>query len=85
MNTRFADRRLRIFNTLPEIWEELRNFHTTKTAAGTVKIVDRDDDLIANLRYLCASVRHAITEQEVFSYEEDEFEEEQTRNSITGY
>ena len=37
MNTRFADRRLRVFNTLPEVWEELRNFHTTKTAEGKTK------------------------------------------------
>ena len=86
MNARFADRRLRIFNTLPEIWEELRNFHTTKTANGAVKIVDRDDDLIATLRYICAMVRWAVKESDVISYDdEDEFEEDLVANSYTGY
>lgn len=85
MNTRFADRRLRIFNTLPEIWEELRNFHTTKNSQGTVKIVDRDDDLIATLRGICAMIRHAEKESDVIYEEDEEWEEEQTRDRVTGY
>jgi phage terminase large subunit-like protein len=85
MNSRFADRRLRVFNTLPEIWEELRNFHTTKTAEGKAKIVDRDDDLIATLRYGCAMIRHAITESDVLDYEEDDFDEDYQSDSVTGY
>lgn len=85
MNARFTDRRLRIFNTLPEIWEELRNYHTTKTNDGKVKIVDRDDDLIAVLRYLTAMIRHAITEDDVTDYEFDDYYEEEQRSEVTGY
>ena len=86
MNSRFADRRLRVFNTMPEIWEELRNYHTVKTADGKAKIVDRDDDLIAAIRYVCAMIRHAEKELDVFSYaDEDEWNEQQNVNAITGY
>ena len=86
INARFADRRLRIFNTLPEIWEELRNYHTTKTQTGTVKIVDRDDDLIAVLRYLTAMIRHAVKESDIIDNEGyDEWEEIDSRDSMTGY
>ena len=85
MNSRFADRRLRVFNTLPEIWEELRNFHTTKTAEGKAKIVDRDDDLIATIRYGCAMIRHAITENEAIGEDDWDFEEELQSDSVTGY
>ncbi len=86
MNARFADRKLRIFNTLPEVWEEIRNFHTVKTADGKAKIVDREDDLISAIRYLMMMIRFAETEQEVYSYEEeDEWEELVTRCPVTGY
>jgi len=85
MNSRFADRRLRIFNTLPEVWEEIKNFHTVKTSDGKAKIVDRDDDLIATIRGICAMKRHAIKEEDT---EEDYFEDEwetQNRDNVTGY
>ena len=86
MNARFADRRLRVFNTLPEIWEELRNFHTTKTAEGKSKIVDRDDDLIAVIRYICAMIRHAVKESDVNDDEEyDEWDDSNESHSATGY
>ena len=86
MNSRFADRRLRVFNTIPEVWEELRNYHTTKTADGKAKIVDRDDDLIAAIRYACAMIRHAVLETDVMQWNEDEWEDEtKTVNAITGY
>lgn len=86
MNARFADRRLRIFSTLPEVWEELRNYHTAKTQTGTVKIVDRDDDLIAAIRYALMMKRHAVKESEVMEWEEEEFEESYSgRCSNTGY
>jgi len=87
MNTRFADRRLRIFNTLPEVWEELKNFHTVKTSDGKAKIVDRDDDLIATLRGICTMVRFAVIESDVMAYEEDDEWEEETagRSQYTGY
>jgi len=86
MNSRFADRRLRIFNTLPEIWEELRNFHTTKTQTGTVKIVDRDDDLIATIRGICTMIRFAETESDIEDYAFDEYgQEEGNSMSVTGY
>lgn len=85
INSRFADRRLRIFNTLPEIWEELRNFHTIKTADGKAKIVDRDDDLIAVIRYICAMIRHAVKESDIedYAFEEDDFDYAQ--DGTTGY
>jgi len=64
----------------------LRNYHTTKTAQGTVRVVDRDDDLIATIRYICAMVRWAVKESEVISYDdEEEFEEELIANGTTGY
>ena len=86
MNARFADRRLRIFNTLPEIWDEIRNYHTTKTTEGSVKIVYRDDDLISAIRYCLMMLRHAITEDDVIELDDgDYWEEEQTHNRITGY
>lgn len=85
MNTRFADRRLRIFNTLPEIWEELRNFHTTKTATGSVKVVDRDDDLIATLRGLCTMIRHAVKETDLEDYEYIDDDFDMQLDSTTGY
>jgi len=87
MNTRFADRRLRIFNTLPEIWEELRNFHTVRTPDGKAKIVDRDDDLISAVRYGVMMIRHAVLESDVIdSEDDDEWEEVQTgRSQYTGY
>jgi len=85
MNSRFADRRLRIFNTLPEVWEELRNFHTTKTAEGKAKIVDRDDDLIAVIRYICAMVRHAVKESDIEDYEYEEDLDYGPQDSVTGY
>lgn len=86
MNARFADRRLRIYNTLPEVWEELRNFHMTTTQSGQAKIVDRDDDLIAAIRYVCAMIRHAVKESDVQDFEEEEFEESYSgRNQVSGY
>ena len=86
MNARFADRRLRIFNTLPEIWEELRNYHTAKTQTGTVKIVDRDDDLIASIRYGLMMKRHAVKESDIAEWEEeiDDYDD-YSRNGTTGY
>jgi len=87
INSRLADRRLRIFKTLPEIWEEIRNFHTTKTNTGTVKVVDRDDDLIATIRGICAMVRHAVKERDISEYDEEDFEDydDHSRNGTTGY
>ena len=71
---------------MPEIWEELRNYHTTKTSDGKAKIVDRDDDLIASTRYCLMMLRHAEKESDVISYEEtDEWVDEPTRDSCTGY
>jgi len=86
MNSRFADRRLRVFNTLPEVWEELRNFHTTKTAEGKAKIVDRDDDLIASIRYSVSMIRHAITENDALEDDERyEYMDDSHSESVTGY
>jgi hypothetical protein len=87
MNTRFADRRLRIYNTLPEVWEELRNFHMKSTTDGKSKIVDRDDDLIAAIRYACAMIRHAVKEKEVYDWQEEEEWEDSLngRDTCTGY
>ncbi len=85
MNSRFADRRLQVFNTLPEVWEELRNFHTKKTAEGKSKIVDRDDDLIAAIRYGLAMIRHAVTEGDVSELEEYDESSSTQSESITGY
>jgi len=88
MNARFADRRLRIFNTLPEIWEEIRNYHTITTSDGKAKIIDRDDDLISALRYACMMVRHAEKESDVNLWmDEDEWEDDNSygRSTVTGY
>jgi phage terminase large subunit-like protein len=87
MNARFADRRLRIFNTLPEIWDEIRNYHTKKTADGSAKIVDRDDDLIAAIRYCLMMLRHGISEDEVddYEYQEDSYQDDFDRSAVTGY
>ena len=85
MNARFTDRRLRIFNTLPEVWEELRNFHTIKTAEGKAKIVDRDDDLISAIRYGVMMIRHAVKESDTEEYFEDEYYDSGPQDSVTGY
>jgi len=86
MNARFADRRLRIFNTLPEVFEEIRNYHTVKTADGNAKIVDRDDDLISSIRYGIIMIRHAIKEADIEDYAyDDEDSWDDFTDSSTGY
>jgi len=85
MNARFSDRRLRVFNTLPEIWEELRNYHTTKTQTGTVKIVDRDDDLIATIRYNLMMLRHAVNENDIDDHSFEDYDDDIIPAGTTGY
>jgi hypothetical protein len=58
----------------------------TTNSDGKAKIVDRDDDLIAAIRYCVAMIRHAIKESEFVDYDEEEFEETyQGRNAVSGY
>jgi phage terminase large subunit-like protein len=84
MNARFADRRLRIYNTLTDVWEEIRNYHMITTAAGQPKIVDRDEDLIQAIRYLLMMLRHFVKEEDL---DDEDWEDEQdyTRSTVTGY
>ncbi len=87
MNARFADRRLRVYNTLPDVWEEIRNYHMITTAQGQPKIVDRDDDLISAIRYVTMMLRHFVKEQEVTEWSEENWDDDYTteKNIYTGY
>ena len=80
MSNRVKDRRIRVYNTLPEWFEEYRQYHLKDG-----KIVDREDDLMSATRYAIQSLRHAVKEVDVFDFEEEEFEEDQVRDSCTGY
>lgn len=80
MSNRIKDRRLRIFKTLPEWFEEYRQYHLKDG-----KIVDREDDFLAATRYLCQSIRHAVTEIDVTDWDEDESYQNYEMNAVTGY
>lgn len=78
MSNRIKDRRIRVFSTLPEWFEEYRQYHLKDG-----KIVDREDDFMAASRYLTQSLRHAVVEESE-EWDEDDYQQQQT-NSVTGY
>lgn len=78
---RINDRRIRIFRTFDEWFEEYRNYHQKEG-----KIVDLDDDLMAATRYCIQMRRHWVAENDAIEYEEDDdYEYNNTRDSVTGY
>ena len=79
MSNRIKDRRLRVYNTLPEWFEEYRQYHVLDG-----KIVDRDDDLMAATRIGIQSLRHAIKASDIEDYEFEEFDED-LPDAETGY
>jgi len=80
MSNRIKDRRLRVFNTLPEWFQEYRQYHLKDG-----KIVDREDDFLASTRYLTQSIRHAILENDDLFDDFDEDYMNSNRNGTTGY
>lgn len=78
MSNRIKDRRLRVFGTMPEWFQEYRQYHLKDG-----KIVDREDDFMAATRILVQSIRHAVIEEDD-NWEEDDYQHQQG-NSITGY
>ena len=79
MSARISDGRLKVFNTLPEWFQEYRQYHIDKG-----KIVDEDDDLMAATRYAIMSLRFAMLEKESDWWDEP-YEFERHADSITGY
>ena len=79
MQNRFRDGRIKVYSTLPEWFEEYRQYHLKDG-----KVVDYKDDLMATTRMVVQSLRHAITEQEVTYSEEEEYEPF-AQNAVTGY
>jgi len=78
MGNRIKDRRIRVFSTFPEWFQEYRQYHLKDG-----KIVDREDDLMAATRIAVQSIRHAEVEED-----EEDFEDDysyQQKNSVTGY
>jgi phage terminase large subunit-like protein len=81
LSGRIFDRRVRVFNTFLEWFEEYRNYHQKDG-----KIVDKNDDLMAATRYLCQMIRHFVKEKDVQEWSEEEFEETYSgRNQVSGY
>jgi len=80
MQNRFKDRRIKIYSTFPEWFEEYRQYHLKDG-----KPVDYKDDLMAATRMACQSLRHAVTEQDVFQYDDEWEDEPRNANSVTGY
>ncbi len=81
LSNRIKDRRIRVYNTLPEWFEEYRQYHLKDG-----KIVDREDDLLSATRYGIQSLRHAVKESDIEDYAFDEYEhEEGNAASCTGY
>ena len=81
MSARISDGRLKVFNTLPEWFQEYRQYHIDKG-----KIVDVDEDLLSATRYAIQSLRHSITEKDATDWDE-EFEDDNRMyaDSVTGY
>jgi hypothetical protein len=80
MSNRIKDRRLRVFSTLPEWFQEYRQYHLKDG-----KIVDREDDFLAASRYLLQSIRHATLESDESFEDDDDYQDNQQRNGTTGY
>lgn len=55
MSSRMNDGRLKVFSTVHDFFDEVRNFHMKDG-----KIVDRDDDFMAGSRYGVMSTRHFV-------------------------
>ena len=75
---RIADRRIRVFSTFTEWFDEYRNYHQKDG-----KIVPRDDDIMAATRYLTQMIRFFEVEPE-----DEEYNYNYTsgkRDSVTGY
>ena len=79
LSNRVKDRRIRVYNTLPEWFEEYRQYHLKDG-----KIVDREDDLMSATRYAIQSLRHALCERDLEDEEFDDFDLS-IPNSSTGY
>lgn len=79
ISERIFDRRIRIYNTFPEWFEEYRNYHQKD---GVIQPVD--DDLMAATRYLVQMRRHFVKESDIENYE---FEDEDNGipQGTTGY
>jgi len=58
MALRMNDGRLVVVDTVLEFWEEYRGYHMKDG-----KIVDRDDDFLAAVRYIVMMIRHAVSLQ----------------------
>lgn len=79
MNSLFKTGQLRIFSDLPEVFEEIRQYHTKTTPKGNVEIVKIKDDLIDAIRYALMMRREAIYKQELLAeedYNDDYYAEE---------
>lgn len=81
MSARIFNGKLKVFNTLPEWFEEYRQYHIDKG-----KIVDVDEDLMSATRYAVQSLRHAVNEADVQDWDDgDDDWDLPMNNSITGY
>lgn len=60
LNQLFKNGQLRIFSTLHEVFEELRQYHTKTNAKGNAEIVKLKDDLLDAIRYAYMMRREAV-------------------------
>jgi len=70
LNQLFKTGQLRIFSTLHEVFEELRQYHTKTNAKGNPEIVKLKDDLLDAIRYAYMMRREAVALLEL----DEEFE-----------
>lgn len=81
MSARINDGRFKVFNTLPEWFQEYRQYHIDKG-----KIVDVDEDLLSATRYAVQSLRYSVLEQEIAGWDDEWFDDSRDKaSSVTGY
>ncbi len=81
ISARINDGRFKVFNTLPEWFQEYRQYHIDKG-----KIVDVDEDLMSATRYGVQSLRYSVIEQEVNEWDDEWFDDTRDKaSSVTGY
>ena len=81
----FKNGQLRIFDTLHEVFEELRQYHTKTNAKGNAEIVKLKDDLLDCLRYAYMMRREAVPLLELAEDEECEEYYPREQGGAMGY